>query len=53
MSDAFKFFGSSNAGFAAFANNFTSLSDPISGSIQNQEDGIDTENTNIANQITR
>jgi flagellar hook-associated protein 2 len=52
MSDAFKFFGSSNAGFAAFASNFTSLSDPISGSIQNQEDGIDTEDTNISNQIT-
>lgn len=52
MSDAFKFFGSSNAGFAAFASNFTSLSDPISGSIQNQEDGIDTEDTNLAAQIT-
>ncbi len=52
LSDAFKFFGSSNAGFAAFASNFTSLSDPISGSIQNQEDGIDTEDTNIASQIT-
>jgi flagellar hook-associated protein 2 len=52
LSDAFKFFGSSNAGFAAFANNFTSLSDPTSGEIQNQEDGIDTEDTNIAGQIT-
>jgi len=52
MSDAFKFFGSSNAGFAAFASNFTSLSDPISGSIQNQEDGIDAEDTNISSQIT-
>ena len=30
ISDAFKFLGSSSSGFAAFANNFTQLSDPIS-----------------------
>ncbi len=52
MSDAFKFFGSANTGFAAFANNFTQISDPISGSIQNDENGIDTDNTNLASQIS-
>jgi flagellar hook-associated protein 2 len=52
MADAFKFFGSSNSGFAAFANNFTSLSDPISGSILSEEDGIDASNTNLASQIS-
>jgi flagellar hook-associated protein 2 len=52
LADAFKFFGSSNTGFASFANNFTQISDPISGTIQNEEDGIDTDDTNLANQIT-
>lgn len=52
LSDAFKFFGSSNSGFASFANNFTALSDPISGSIQSEEDGIDADNTNLATQIS-
>jgi flagellar hook-associated protein 2 len=52
VSDAFKFFGSSNSGFAAFANNFTSLSDPISGSILNEESGVDTANTNMTNEIS-
>ena len=53
MSDAFKFFGSSNTGFAAFANNFTQISDPLSGSIRNDENGIDTDNTNLASQISK
>ncbi len=52
LSDALKFFGSSNTGFAAFANNFTQISDPISGMIRIQEDGYDSENTQIGDQIT-
>jgi flagellar hook-associated protein 2 len=52
VSDAFKFLGSSNSGFAALANNFTTLSDPLSGLILQQENGYDNENTQLANQIT-
>ena len=52
ISDAFKFLGSSNSGFAALANNFTTLSDPLSGLILQQENGYDTENTQLGNQIT-
>jgi flagellar hook-associated protein 2 len=52
LSDAFKFFGSSNSGFAAFASNFTQISDPISGSVQNDENGIDADDTNLASQIS-
>jgi flagellar hook-associated protein 2 len=52
VSDAFKFLGSSNSGFAQLANNFTMLSDPLSGLILQQENGYDTENTQLANQIT-
>ncbi len=52
VSDAFKFLGSSNSGFAALANNFTTLSDPLSGLILQQENGYDNENTHLANQIT-
>ena len=52
LSDAFKFFGSSQSGFAAFASNFTQLSDPISGLIRLQEDGYDTQNSRISDQIS-
>jgi flagellar hook-associated protein 2 len=52
LSDAFKFFGSANSGFASFASNFTQLSDPVSGTIQNEENGLDTDNTNIASEVT-
>ncbi|HTA69749.1 MAG TPA: flagellar filament capping protein FliD, partial [Bryobacteraceae bacterium] len=52
VSDAFKFLGSSNSGFAQLANNFTTLSDPLSGLILQQENGYDAENTQLANQIT-
>jgi flagellar hook-associated protein 2 len=52
VSDAFKFLGSSNSGFAALASNFTTMSDPLGGQILTQENGYDTENTALANQIT-
>lgn len=51
LSDAFKFLGSSNSGFAAFASNFTQLSDPIQGFIQIQEDSYDSSNTRLNDQI--
>jgi len=51
ISDALSFFGSSNSGFAALANNFTQLADPITGLIQSQQAGYTAENTQITNQI--
>jgi flagellar hook-associated protein 2 len=51
LSDAFKFLGSSSSGFAAFANNFTMISDPVSGIIQNEENGLDTDDSNVGNEI--
>src|SRR5262249_38374854 len=51
LSDPFKFLGSSNSGFAAFANNFTQLSDPVQGFIQIQEDSYDSSNTRLNDQI--
>ncbi len=52
LTDAFTFLGSSNTGFSALANNFTQLSDPISGLIRVQENGYDTENTQLTSQIS-
>lgn len=52
IGDAFKFFGSSNSGFAAFASNFSQLTDPLSGMIRTEEDGSDAENTLLTNQIS-
>jgi len=52
LSDAFKFLGSSNSGFASFASNFTQISDPIEGFIEDEENGLDTDNTQIQSQIT-
>jgi flagellar hook-associated protein 2 len=51
VSDAFKFFGSSSTGFAALANNFTGLTDPISGSFILQENGYDQANQEITTEI--
>ena len=52
VSDAFKFLGNSSSGFAALANNFTQLTDPISGLIQMQETGYQTANTRLSQRIT-
>jgi len=52
LSDAMKFLGSSKSGFAALANNFTQLSDPVTGLILSQENSYDSANTQIADQIT-
>jgi flagellar hook-associated protein 2 len=51
LSDAMKFLGSSKSGFATLANNFTQLSDPVTGLILEQENGYDTANTQITAQI--
>ncbi len=51
ISDAFKFFGSSTTGFGQLAGNFTQLTDPITGVMRLQEDGFDTENNHITDQI--
>jgi len=51
ISDAFKFFGSSTSGFGQLASQFTQLSDPVTGSILAQENGYDTENTALTDQI--
>lgn len=51
LSDAMKFLGSSSSGFAAFANNFTQLSDPALGLIRTQENGYDQDNSQLASKI--
>lgn len=51
ISDAFKFLGSSTSGFGALAGNFTQLSDPITGMIETQINGYQTELTGLSNQI--
>ena len=52
ISDAFSFLGSANTGFAALANNFTQLTDPVSGMITAQLNGYESTNTELGNQIT-
>ena len=51
ISDALKFFGSSNSGFGLLANSFTQLSDPALGLIRQQEDGYDQQNTQLTDEI--
>jgi flagellar capping protein FliD len=52
ISDAFQFLGSANTGFAALANNFSQLTDPITGMIQAQISGYESTNTELGNEIT-
>jgi flagellar hook-associated protein 2 len=52
VSDAFKFFGSSNSGFAALANNFSQISDPVTGEIETEEAGCTQEDTQLTSQIS-
>ncbi len=52
ISDAFTFLGSSTSGLGALANNFTGITDPISGLIQLQQTEYQTEETSLSNQIT-
>jgi flagellar capping protein FliD len=50
--DAFKFLGSSKSGLGALANNFTQLSDPLTGLIRLQEDGYDRTNQQLTQHIS-
>jgi flagellar capping protein FliD len=52
ISDAYKFLGSASSGFSALANNFTELSDPITGMIGTQISGYQTQEAEINDQIT-
>ncbi len=52
VSGAFQFLGSATTGFSAMAQNFTQVSDPISGMIINAENGADQTNTDLSNQVT-
>ncbi len=52
ISDAYKFLGSANAGFASLASNFTQLSDPVSGVIQEQISGYQSQETQLQDQVT-
>lgn len=52
LSDAFNYLGSSTTGFGKLASTFTQLSDPISGLILTEENGFDTANQHITNQIS-
>ena len=51
LSDAFKYLGSSTTGFGVVASQFTQLSDPVSGLIKTEEDGLSNENTQLGNRI--
>jgi len=51
LSDAFKFLGTSTSGFGALANTFTQLTDPVSGLIQAQLNGYESQSTQLTNQI--
>ena len=50
--DAFKFLVSSKSGLSALANNFTQLSDPLTGLIRLQENGYDRTNQELTKQIS-
>jgi flagellar hook-associated protein 2 len=49
---ALSFLGSSTTGFGAIASKFTQLSDPISGLIRTEEDGIDKSNLQLTDRIS-
>lgn len=52
ISDAFKYLGSSTSGFGALASNFTQISDPTDGLIQEEVNGLNQNNTQLGDQIT-
>ncbi len=49
--DAFRFLGSSKSGFAALANNFTVLADPVTGFIKIEQDNFDQRDKSLQSQI--
>jgi len=52
ITDAFKFIGSATSGLGAFAASLTGFSDPISGLIQTEENGLTQTDTDLQNQIS-
>lgn len=52
LSDAYSFLGSSTTGFGALAQNYTQLSDPISGLIKTESLGLDQSYQNLSDRIT-
>jgi flagellar capping protein FliD len=51
ISDAYKFLGSSNSGLGALANNFTQVTDPISGLIQSQLSDYTNQDSQLSDRI--
>jgi flagellar hook-associated protein 2 len=52
FASALSFLGSSTTGFGAIASRFTQLSDPITGLIQAEENGIDKTNLQLTDRIS-
>lgn len=52
LSDAFAFLGSSSSGFGLIASKFTQLTDPVTGLIQKEQDGLTIANQRLSDQIT-
>ncbi|MBZ5602914.1 MAG: flagellar filament capping protein FliD [Acidobacteriia bacterium] len=51
VADGFSFIGSATTGFGGFSSNLTAFSDPISGLIKVEQDGIDRTDQSIQSQI--
>lgn len=52
LQGAVSFFGSTTSGFGALAEKFTALTDPVSGSIKIEQDGLTQTDKNLQAQIT-
>lgn len=52
IQSALSFIGSSTSGLASMTSTFTQLSDPVTGLIQNEENGLDQTDTDLSNQIS-
>ena len=52
IADAYSFLGNTAVGPAAMQSQFTQLSDPVTGTIQAQQDQWDAADTRITNQVT-
>jgi flagellar capping protein FliD len=52
LTSALQFFGSATTGFGGLSQNLTDISDPIQGSIANEENSLTSEDANLQVQIT-
>jgi flagellar capping protein FliD len=52
VADGFKFIGSASTGLGGFSRQLSAYSDPISGIIKTEEDGLDRTDKSLQNQIT-